>query len=350
MRTSSNGKLLAATLRLAFFIGVVVILYFGRSLLLPLAVGGLLAVLINPVDEQLRKWGFPAWSGITAAFLVLLLFFGGLMAAVGKQALNFSDGWPQTKQKLSEQLNDLRAETGLDGVIPKLDEEQGEEAGGNLFSQSIFTRSGVLGFLGSTFGIIADFLLMLVYVILLLAHKERLRTFILKRMPDQERGVTHQAINESIGIAQDYLRGRLILVAILTVLYAAGFFIIGLDYALLIALLVAVLSIIPYLGNIIGGIFAAALAYAGGGNGNPVLGVFVIMSIAQLLENYVLTPVIVGREVDLNPLFTIIGVLGMTIIWGPVGAIIAIPLFAITRIICSHVPDLRDYAYLLGQE
>lgn len=335
---------------MAFFIGLVVILYFGKGLLLPLAIAGLLAMLVNPIDEKLRSMGWPDWASISAAFLVLLLFFGGLSAAVGKQALNFSDNWPQTKQKLSEKLNELRVETGLEGVIPQMDEEEKGKSGKNLLSQLPFSSSGLLGFLGGTFGIIGDFLLMLVYVILLLSHKERLRSFILKRMPDQERGTTHQTINESVNIAQDYLRGRLMLIAILTVLYAVGFLIIGLDYALLIALLVAVLSIIPYLGNIIGGVFAAALAFASGGGGSPVLGVFITMAVAQGLESYILTPLIVGDEVDLNPLFTIIGVVGMTIVWGAVGAIIAIPLFAIIRIICSHIPDLRDYAYLLGQE
>jgi len=168
-----------------------------------------------------------------------------------------------------------------------------------------------------------------VYVVLFLAQKERLREFILRRMPDSERGTTHQTINESRDVVQKYLRGRLILILILTVLYSAGFLIVGLDYAILIAVLVAVLSIIPYLGNLIGGVFAAALAFAG---------------------DDILTPLIVGDEVDINPLTTIVCVVGMSILWGPVGAIIAIPIFAILRIIFSHVDGLKDYAYLLGQK
>jgi len=74
------------------------------------------------------------------------------------------------------------------------------------------------------------------------------------------------------------------------------------------------------------------------------------MSIAQVLESYILTPMIVGDEVSINPLTTIVCVMGMSLLWGPVGAIIAIPLFAIMRVVFSHIEGLRDYAYLIGQE
>lgn len=106
----------------------------------------------------------------------------------------------------------------------------------------------------------------------------------------------------------------------------------------------------PYLGNIIGGVFAIALAFASGGGQTAVIGVLITMSVAQTLESYILTPLIVGDEVDISPLTTIICVVGMSIVWGPVGAIIAIPVFAILRIIFSHMEGMKDYAYLMGQD
>lgn len=350
MNATGHPKLLAAVLKIFLLIGGVVVLYYGRGLLLPLAVAGLLAMLIDPIDAKLRARGWNKGLAITGAFIVLVLFFAGLFLAIGQQSLNFSENWPSTKAKLVSQINDLRSSTGLEGVIPKLDPAGQENTGENLFSQLPITGSGIFGFFSSAFGLLGDFLLMLVYVVLLLAHKLRLREFLLRRMPDAVRGTTHQTINESVNIAQDYLRGRLILIAILTVLYAIGFTVIGLDYALLIALLVAVMSIIPYLGNIIGGLFACAMVFAGSGGSSAIIGVLITMSLAQTLESYVLTPLIVGDEVDINPLFTILGVIGMTLLWGPVGAIVAIPIFAILRIVCSHVDGLEDYAFLLGQE
>jgi len=356
MKNIPQNQLSSAVLKLFLIIGIVVVLYYGQSLLLTLTVAGLLAMLLNPIDNKLRSWGWSPGLAISGAMLVLLLFFGGLFAAVGQQAVSFVDSWPETKKNISEQLTKLRQEYDLGGIIPSIT-DNGEKTGenkkqnqGNAISDLPVSRSGIMSFFSGTLGILGDYLLMLVYIVLFLSQKDRLRTFALKRMPDDQRGLTHQTINESMEIVQKYLRGRFILVVILSILYGIGFLLVGLDYALLIAVLVAVLSIIPYLGNLIGGLFAVALAFAGGGGSGAILGVLASMAVAQILESYVLLPLIVGDEVDINPLTTIICVMGMSIVWGPVGAIVAIPVFAIIRVICSHVDGLKDYAYLLGQE
>ncbi len=354
MATDENAKLIKTVLRLALLIGAGVILYYGKSLLLPLAVAGLLAMLLNPLDEKLRSWGWSPGFAIAGATGVMLLAFVGVFAAIGQQAVSFAESWPETRENIARQLDELRENYQLNGIIPQIETKAGAEDPGSeerlSLSELPVSGAGIMRFFSGTFGVLGDFLLMLVYVILFLSEKDRLREFVLRRMPDNQRKVTHKALNESRDIAQKYLRGRLILVGILTALYSTGFLIIGLDYAILIAVLVALLSIIPYLGNIIGGFFAMALAFAGSGDSSAVIGVLITMSLAQMLESYVLTPLIVGEEVDINPLTTIVCVIGMTLVWGPVGAIVAIPFFAILRIIFSHVEGMEDYAYLMGQE
>lgn len=353
MAAENNAKLIGTTLRVVLLIAVVVLLYYGQTLLLPLALAGLLAMLLNPIDEKLREKGLSPGLSIAGAMLVLVLFFAGLFAAVGQQAVSFANSWPETKKNISDQLDVLRDEYQLGGLIPKIGGDEPATSGAAAtpdISGLPFSRSGIISFFSGTFGALGDFLLMFVYVVLFLSQKDRLREFLIRRMPDDQREKTLQAITESREVVQKYLRGRLILIAILSVLYSVGFLVVGLDYAVLIAVLVAVLSIIPYLGNIIGGVFAIALAFASGGGQTAVIGVLITMSLAQLLESYILTPLIVGDEVDINPLTTIICVVGMSIVWGPVGAIIAIPVFAILRIIFSHVDGLKDYAYLMGQD
>lgn len=350
MQSTYPSKLLTVVLRLALLIFVVVILYYGKTLMLPLVVAALLAMLLNPIQEKLKTWGLSNGLSIAGAMLVLVLFFGGIFAAIGQQAVAFGENWPETQEKLSTQLNKMRADYGLQGIIPKMGTTGDKASGEDLMENLPVTGDGIMAFLSGSFGVLGDFMLMLIYVILLLAQKDRLREFVLRIVPDEKRGVTHQTLNESRDIVQNYLRGYVILIGILATLYSIGFLIIGMDYAVLIALLVAVMALIPYIGNIIGGLFAVALAFSSGGGMTGVYGVMATIGAAQLLESYILTPMIVGDEVSLNPLTTIICVVGMSILWGPVGAIIAIPLFAILRIVFSHITSLRDYAYLIGQE
>lgn len=350
MHATQPSKLAGAVLRLVLLIAIVVVLYYGKGLLLPLFVAALLAMLLNPVQDWLVSKGWNNGLAIAGAVMVLLLFFGGIFAAIGQQAVSFADNWPETQGKLSTQLNELRTDYGLQALMPKMPAGGTKSGSSDLIEQLPVSGEGIISFLSGGFGVLGDFMLMLIYVILMLAQKDRLREFVLRASPDEQRGVAHRTLNESRDVVQKYLRGYVILIGILATLYSIGFLIVGMEYAILIALLVAVMALIPYLGNIIGGLFAVALAFSSGGGMTAVYGVIITMSIAQVLESYVLTPMIVGDEVSLNPLATIICVVGMSLLWGPVGAIIAIPLFAILRIIFSHVDGLRDYAYLIGQE
>ncbi len=370
----SQSKLTGTALRLAVVIGIVVILYFGKPVLLTLTLGGLIAVLLDPIDNKLRSWGWKPGLAIAGAVFVLLLVFAGLFFAIGKQAANFADNWPQIEQRLGEQLQSIQEKlpAGAGGEASSGDQQaNGDPSGdqqatpggarpttasgdggttGSVVSQLPIERGQITGLLSTTLSVLGDFLIVLVYVVLFLSQKERLREFILRRMPEDQRGVTHRTINESASVAQRYLKGRLILILILSVLYTAGFLISGLEYAVVVAVLAAVLSIIPYLGNLIGGGLALAIALAGGGGTEAMVGVLITMAVAQTLESYILTPLIVGDEVDINPLTTIFAVLAFTVLWGAVGAIVAIPIVAVLRIIFSHVDGLRDYAYLLGTD
>lgn len=355
-----SSTLQGLVLRIFLVIGVVTILYFGKAVLLTLTVGGMLAILLDPVDEKLRAWGWKPGLAIACAMLVLLSFFAALFFTVGQQATRFAENWPKIERNISERVESLRAKlpiastnnpaadstTGIDPVQPS----GSGNTTGSIIDKLPVDGSQVTGLLSTTLGILGDFLLVLVYVVLFLFQKERLREFVLRAAPADKRGLTHQTINEGAAVAQKYLKGRLILILILSALYTAGFMISGLDYAIVIAVLAAVLSIIPYLGNIIGGLLALAIAMAGGGGSEALIGVIVTMSLAQVLESYILTPLIVGDEVDINPLTTIVAVIAFTVMWGAVGAIVAIPLVAILRIVLSHVKGTKDYAYLLGQE
>ena len=355
---NSNSKLAGLVLRLFLVIGVVTVLYFGKSVLLTLTVGGMLAILLDPIDERLRGWGWKPGLAITGAMLLLLLFFAGLFFTVGKQASRFAENWPEIESNLNEQIANLRsqlptaagkADTTQANNVPVAPSGSGNTTG-SIMEQLPVDGGQVTGLLSTTLGILGDFLLVLVYVVLFLSQKERLREFALRAAPDDKRGLTHQTINEGAAVAQKYLKARLILILILSVLYTVGFMLAGLDYAVVIAVLAAVLSVIPYLGNIIGGLLALAIALAGGGGNEALIGVVITMSVAQLLESYILTPLIVGDEVEINPLTTIVAVIAFTVMWGAVGAIVAIPIVAILRIVLSHLEGTKDYAYLLGQE
>ena len=365
-----SPKLISFVLRLLAIIGVVYILFYGKALLTLLTVAGLIAILLNPVDNKLREWGWKPGFSIAACILLLLLFFTGIFFAIGQQASHLSQDWPKIKERLVRHVEQVQQQApfltggGQSSSTEPADttstntagngERQGpapeSSSSSSVFKNLPFNTQQLTGVLSGTLSLLADFFLMFVYIVLFLSQKGRLREFVLRRAPDDRRGETHETINKSTEVAQQYLKGRLILILILSVLYSVGFSIVGLDYAIVISVLVAVLSIIPWIGNIIGGGIAVAIAVANGGDSTMILGIVGTIALAQTLESYILTPLIVGDEVNINPLTTIVGVIAFTIMWGAIGAIVAIPILAILRIVFKHIKGMEDYAYLLGQE
>lgn len=374
-------------LKIALIIGIVLILYYGRKLFIPLAIAGLLAMLFNPMQNALERHGWARKWSVTACTIVLLLIFGGLFFGLGQQVANFADQWPKIKRQAVEKLEQVHSQIAGEEAAASTQNatnsadaegqnnasgnqqqpadsssstggnpEQSTQGGGSSGSSGglaldQMSQQQVSQILNTILTTIGDFLLMIVYFILLLAQKDRLYEFALRRAgAGRDRAETKQTLDQSTQVAHEYLKGRLILIAILAVAYGIGFSVLGLQYALFIAVFASVLTIIPYLGNIIGGVLALGIAVISGGDTTQLLGVIGIMSVAQLLESYILEPLIVGRSVDINPLFTIIFVVAFTLIWGPIGAIVAIPIGGILRIVFKHIDGMQDYAFLIEEE
>ena len=87
----------------------------------------------------------------------------------------------------------------------------------------------------------------------------------------------------------------------------------------------------------------------GGGSG-MIIGVLITYAIVQFIQTYILEPLVVGAEVNINPLFTIFVLVAGELVWGIPGMVLAIPLLGIAKIICDHIEPLKPYGFLIGQE
>ena len=81
-----------------------------------------------------------------------------------------------------------------------------------------------------------------------------------------------------------------------------------------------------------------------------ILGVLITYATVQFIQTYLLEPLVVGRGVNINPLFTIAGIVAGELVWGVPGMILAIPLMGIAKIICDHIEPLKPYGFLIGEE
>ena len=142
--------------------------------------------------------------------------------------------------------------------------------------------------------------------------------------------------------------GVFIVVIILAILNSSAFILIGLKYAMVFGVIAAMWNFIPYFGTIIGFSFPFIFAALTGDSPNMALKVLIIFLCVQFLENYILTPNIVGNYVKLNPFIIILGLIAGGLVWGLPGMFVVIPTLAVIRVICEHNRSMQPYVYLLG--
>lgn len=140
------------------------------------------------------------------------------------------------------------------------------------------------------------------------------------------------------------------LIAILASLYAIGLGISGVENFLLISILAAILSLIPYIGNVLGFGIAMTFGYLVSGETGILAGIVITFSVAQFVESYILEPYIVGDRVDLHPFTVILAVVIGNYIWGIMGMILSIPILAIINVVLLDIPALHPFGFLLSNK
>lgn len=345
-------------------IGIIVGLYFlfaglvkASSVLGPLVMGALLAMLVLPIARKLEGWGMKRGWGALLGVLTIILFIAGLLSILAFQIKSLAEDWPKIKEQLKPTVT--QAQEFIEdkfGISPEEQKEKVKESmPGNSEDEKGTESSGASGsgtksMIERITGGLAASLLTFAYVFFFLLYRLKFKKSILKFFSAEKRGEVSKVIDSASKVAQQYLNGKLILMIILAVLYSVGLSIIGIKHAILISLLAAVLTLIPYIGNLIGGGLAATMALFTGGNITDALGVIGVFALAQFIETYTLEPFVVGHKVNLNPVMTIIAVVVGEVVWSVPGMIMAIPVLGIFKIIFDHIPALQPLGYALGTE
>ncbi|WP_217988379.1 AI-2E family transporter [Aliifodinibius salipaludis] len=184
----------------------------------------------------------------------------------------------------------------------------------------------------------------------MLNYRHRFRTFLLRLFPDEKSGDVNQIVKESVNVVQQYLVGKLILIGLLAITYSVGLGITGVSNFILVSILAALFSLIPYIGNIIGFGVALIFGYLTSGEMGVLIGIVITFTVAQFLESYVLQPFIIGDKVDVHPFFVILAVIVGNALWGIIGMILAIPVMGIITIVFLRVPALEPFGYLFSDK
>ncbi|NVJ60945.1 MAG: AI-2E family transporter [Gammaproteobacteria bacterium] len=145
-----------------------------------------------------------------------------------------------------------------------------------------------------------------------------------------------------------FVRGQLMVMVALGVIYAAGLYFVGLDLALLVGMIAGLASIVPYLGFIIGIVFAVIAGLIQFGDPSILIWIAIVFAIGQMLEGMVLTPLLVGDKIGLHPVAVIFAIMAGGQLFGFTGILIALPVAAVIMVLLRHAHDRYINSVLYG--
>ena len=341
LQTSALQKVVFFLL-LAFLI--VAAIYYAKPFLVPLCFAALLAMLFLPLSRWFESKKIPKGFSILFCIIIFLVLITGIIWLIGWQITDLTTESTDIENKIRKMIGEIEEYVGSNFGISKKQQEK-------IITEQAQENGGMLSNLGSSItGFIVDFILVLVYIFLFMFYRSRLKKFVLQLISSQQKKNAETIIHDIEKVSQQYITGLGMMIACLWIMYSIGFLIVGVKYAVLFAIICGLLEIIPFIGNLTGTLLAVLMVVIQGGGTEMVLGVVVTDLIVQFLQTYLLEPLVVGAEVNINPLFTIIILVLGELVWGIPGMVLAIPLLAIVKIICDHIPSLKPYGYLIGSD
>lgn len=332
-KTSSSGATwflrgLAAALGVAVVVALawLVIQAIGELVLIGLAF--FIAVGLDPAVQWLHRHRLPRWAAVTVVVVVGLGTVAGFLATAipvaVSQATQFATALPQY----------LQSAAGRDSVIGRVDARFHLQ---QVVEHALTGDNGatVLGAGEAVFTGVTSTVIVIALVVYFLADLPRLQRTLYRLVPRSRRPRAVVLGDQIFAKVGGYVLGSLVLATIAGVSTLIWLLIIGVSYAVLLAILVALLDLIPVLGSIIGGVAVTVVVFT---VSTPSAIATILFFVAyRLVEDYVLLPRIIGRTVNVPALVTLVAVVLGASLLGPIGAIVAIPVAAAGLLLLREV-------------
>jgi predicted PurR-regulated permease PerM len=315
-----------------------------KAILVPLAFAMLLAVLLNPLVNKLQQWHLPKIWAITLSLLIAFIFISGMVYFIMAELNSFGTQLPVIKTKFLQITARCQQYLSTELHIPIAKQQQYISEAENGIKPFIAAT------LGTVLGTVGMFFLLPVYTYLFLYYKILILNFLYEVFAETNSTEVSLVLKQTKGAIQNYMFGLILEALIVAILNSTALLLLGVDYAILIGLLGALLNILPFIGGIIAVLLPLFIATITKDGFNTQIGIILAYLVIQFIDNHFLVPFIVSSKVKINALISLIIVLLGNALWGIPGMFLSIPFIGILKIIFDRLPELKPWGKLFGDE
>jgi predicted PurR-regulated permease PerM len=367
----------------ALLIGVILvaIMYFGRDVLIPLALSGILSFMLAPLVTALQRLRL---LRPLAVMIVVLIAFAAIFAlgrVLATQVTGLAEDLPKYQETISKKIEGLRSGGGGGGatleraqiVLRQLDKEiedsqakpgQKETAaapaapaapGSRLIPVEVHEPSGgplqtLIALINPLLGPLATTMLIVIFIIFILIAREDLRDRLIRLVGATDIPHMTAALDDAGHRLSHLFLTQLAINSGFGVVIGLGLWAIGVPSAFIWGVLAGILRFVPFVGPVLGLIFPLILAIAVGNGWSMALWTVGLFAGLEGVTGQVIEPIFEGRSTGLTPVAIIVAATFWAWIWGPVGLVLATPLTVILVVLGRHVEALKFFDILLGDE
>ncbi|EAE9181590.1 AI-2E family transporter [Listeria monocytogenes] len=313
-----------------------------KTVAAPIILAGISYYLFNPIIDWLEKHKWKRGWAIALLYLViiglLILLFSFVIPAVKDQIVSLFKSFPGYWDQITQKFDKFSRSSLFDQLKDKLNTNMSDIMK-TLSTKGTSVINSAISSIGSIVGTVTEVVLAIVTTPLvlfyLLKDGKKLPDFLLKMLPVNGRAHTRQVLGEANHQISSYIRGQIIVSLCIGILLFIGYLIIGLPYALTLAIIAACTSIVPYLGPAIAITPAIIIAIVT----SPwlLIKLIIVWCVVQLLEGKFISPQVMGKTLKVHPITILFVILVAGNLFGVLGVIFAVPGYAVLKVIVTHV-------------
>ncbi|MFG2090818.1 MULTISPECIES: AI-2E family transporter [unclassified Spirillospora] len=305
----------------------------AKSVIVMIVVAMFLAVGLNPAVDRLRKFGFPRGAAVATVFLVVILFFAGFVASLVQPVTEQVTELRKSIPEYVEQLQNNKTLAEWDKRYGLLDRAE-KAVNSPDFQNSLTDTATGIGKVAVS-GVFQT-ITILILTLYFLSSLPQIKTFFYQLAPRSRRARVALLGDEILDRIGGYVAGQFTIAFIAGVTSYIFLSVLGVKYALALALIVAVTDLIPLVGATIGAVVVSLVTFLTGDT-TDLIACVIFYVLYQQVENYVVYPRVMKRTVDVQPAVTIVAALVGAALLGVVGALLAIPTAAAISLLIREV-------------
>jgi len=351
------------------------LLYFGREIIIPIALAILLSFVLAPLVGVLRRVGVPRGLAVVSVVIIAFAFIFAMGSLLATQLAQLAGDLPRYQSTISEKIQSFRETTAgrgtlerASGMLKDLSKEldKPKEAATALGAGAspkaavpkpvpVEVRQPDPGALESLQSLISPLLhplattgIIVIFVIFILLQREDLRNRLIRLVGSHDLQRTTAALDDAASRLSRLFLIQLVLNGSFGIVIGTGLWLIGVPSAILWGILAAVLRFVPYIGAVIAAAFPLALAVAVDPTWTMLLWTVALFLMVEPIVGHVIEPMVYGHSTGLSPVAVVASATFWTALWGPIGLVLATPLTVCLVVLGRHVERLEFLDVMFG--